>query len=98
MGFDPNELRDPHGRWSRGGAILHRLATEASQAAPSDRDKEVHARIAALPKGKRVGIGGHVVDNIPSKGLRVRIKGEGSRHYDNPEHAAAAVLRGSHEG
>lgn len=100
MGFDPSELRDPHGQWTRGGAVLHRLAHEASAArgASGPDPKEVHARISSLPKGKRVGISGHVVDNIPSKGLRVRIKGEGSQHYDSSHSAAEAVLRGSHKG
>lgn len=33
--FDPGELRDPHGKWSRGGAVIKRMAKEAAASSSS---------------------------------------------------------------
>lgn len=56
----------------------------------------IHDKIASLGQGKRVGIQGHVIDNIPSKGYRVRLKGQGSQHYQSASEAAKAVISGRH--
>lgn len=87
------EMRDWHGRWSvrigekpdeaRGPFTMHRM--------------EVEARIAELPKGKRISLNGVTIDNIPSKGLRVRV-GKESKFYDTPEAAAQAVINKQHFG
>ena len=58
---------------------------------------EVEARIAELPKGKRISMNGVTTDNIPSKGLRVRV-GKESKLHDTPEAAAQAVINKQHFG
>lgn len=81
--FDPKELRDPLGKWTKSGGIGKAHAAAAS-------------KIAAIPKGKKIGLHGATIDNIPSKGYRVRIKGE-TRHYGSDHaSAAAAVVQGAH--
>lgn len=85
------EARGYHGKWVRAGMP----APDEARGPFTMHRMEVEARIAELPKGKRISLNGVTIDNIPSKGLRVRV-GKESRFYDTPEAAAKAVMNKSH--
>jgi len=90
------ELRDPHsGKWSRGGAILGRMAHEVA-----GKHEATHAKVSAIPAGGGKNIGGHWVERKGDQyhvKLKTSTRGKrDSKVYDNPEDAARAVHTGSH--
>lgn len=99
--FNPAELRDPHGKWTRGGAALHRMVKEAEaggQARGPITLDDVHKKVndvANMPAGKGQNINKLTVTNMGDKGIRVRMPGE-TRHYKDPREAAVAVFRSQH--
>ena len=84
MAPDVNELRDLTGRWAKSAGGI-----KAAHAAAS-------TKISGIRKGSKIGLHGATIDNIPSKGLRVRIKGETRHHGTDHEAAAAAMVQGAH--
>jgi hypothetical protein len=95
-GFDPRELRDPTGKWTRGGVgLLERMSDEAQGIGREMSHADLTDKIRNLDKGKKFGHKGATIDNIPSKGIRVRVGGK-SQHYDHPADAARSVLAGEH--
>ena len=108
MGFNPAELRDPSGKWSKTG-ILSRLASEAkSQTEESRRPltlEETHDKIKSIGTDKGIYISGHNVHHTKSGQYRVRLAGENegrgratsrTQIYNDPREAAVAVFRGEH--
>lgn len=92
------ELRDPHGKWSKGGAVLDRMARDVAGG---------HERTLAQVNGVKPGggkqINGHWVDRPSSEGGKFRVKlkkpgerGRDTRTYASPEDAARALHTGSH--
>lgn len=93
------ELRDPHGRWTRTGAALHRMSREAEGAARGPATLEqVHEKVkavAGMPQGKGQQVNKFSVHNMGDKGIRVRMPGQ-TQHYKDPREASVAVFRGQH--
>src|SRR5215472_5826505 len=101
------ELRGYHGRWTKGGAALKRMAREAEQRravgggeSGTRRGKSIedmHAtidEIAHSPHGTGRGVNGIMVRNTPA-GIRVTMPGK-TQHYSNSAEAAVAVFRKEH--
>jgi hypothetical protein len=93
------ELRDPHGKWTKGGAALRRMAGEAASArAPKSRE-EITGHVRNLQRGTGRTIGGHRIDRTQKDKYRVGLKtakGRDTKLYDSPEHAAQALHEGKH--
>lgn len=87
-----HEARGFHGRWVR---IGERPIVSEARGPFTMSHQEVAQKVAELPKGKRMSLNGVVIDNIPSKGLRVRVGGE-SHFYDTPLAVAQVVLNKHH--
>ena len=95
--FDPGELRDPHGKWSKGGALIDRLSHEAGAGAHA----KTLASVQSVKPGAGKQINGHWMDRPASGGYRVKLKKPGERGrdtkvYASPEDAAQALHSGSH--
>jgi hypothetical protein len=98
------ELRGPHGRWTKSGAAIHRMAEEAKQSRTEGESRQaasledIHKRvndIANTPinsKGK--GVNGILVQHT-DKGIKVRLPGA-TKHYQDPREASVAVFRKQH--
>jgi hypothetical protein len=93
------ELRDPHGKWTRGGA-LKRMASEAASARAPKSAEEITGHVRNLQKGTGRTIGGHRIDRTQRDKYRVGLRKEGggrdTKLYDSPEHAAQALHEGRH--
>jgi hypothetical protein len=93
------ELRDPHGKWTRGGA-LKRMASEAASARAPKSAEEIQGHVRNLQKGTGRTIGGHRIDRTQRDKYRVGLRKEGggrdTKLYDSPEHAAQALHEGKH--
>ena len=95
-----HELRDSHGKWTRGGAALRRMVNEAVD---SQSQESVLAKIHSLQEGQGRNINGHWVDRPASEGHKYRVKlkttERGKRDakvYGSPEEAARAIHEGRH--
>lgn len=96
------ELRDPHGKWTKGGAALRRMVHEAEG---SQTAEGTLAKVRDIPEGKGKTVNGHWVDRPAEEGHKYRVKlktgDKGKRDtkvYDTPEEAAHALHTGSHNG
>jgi hypothetical protein len=96
------ELRDPHGRWTKGGAALRRIAKEAADA---QTPEGTLAKVRTVEPGKGKQINGHWVDRPAEEGHKYRVKlkkpgerGRDTKVYVTPEEAAHALHTGSHNG
>ena len=95
------ELRDPHGRWTRGGAVLKRMAKEATAGQSVSHDSALKS-IRGIEPGKGKTVNSHWVDRPTATGYRVKLKkpggerGRDTKVYSTPEHAAQAVMDGKH--
>ena len=93
------ELRDPHGRWTRGGAVLKRMAKEATAGQSVSHDSALKS-IRGIEPGK-----GTTVTPLGRPAYTTRVPGKaskprGERGWDNalsianPEHGLHAVTDG----
>ena len=93
------ELRDPHGKWTKGGAALKRMAGEARTSLAGDTTEE---KIASIPQGKTVRINGVAVHHISDTKVRVGFPKPGGgweyQYYGSRADAAKAVDSGRHLG
>src|SRR5262249_44408374 len=95
-----DELRDPHGRWTKGGSALRRMVREAASTRTGPSHEEITGHIRNIQKGSGRTIGGHHIDRTQKDKYRVGLKKEGggrdTRLYDSPEDAARAMHEGKH--
>lgn len=96
------ELRGYHGRWTKGGALMHRLAQEATaggaQTGGMPHD-EIVKQTALVIRGTGRRINGHRVDRTQKDKFRVGLLKPGGRDtkvYDTVEGAAKAIAEGQH--
>lgn len=96
------ELRDPHGKWTKGGAALERMVHEA---AGEHTQEGTLAKVRGIPENKGKTVNGHWVDRPAEEGHKYRVKlktgdkgKRDTRTYDTPEEAAKALHTGSHNG
>jgi hypothetical protein len=96
------ELRGPHGEWTKGGALLHRLSGEATAGGAQTRGMshdEVLGHVRNVGKGTGRRINGHRIDRTQGDKYRVGLLGSGARDtkvYQTPEGAAKAIAEGQH--
>jgi len=98
------EVRGEHGKWTKGGAALKRMAKEAASGASSTRGgishDEASGHIGNLKKGTGRRVGGVMVDRTQGDKYRVGFfkpgGGRDTRTYDSVDHAAKAVSEGKH--